>query len=77
VPASLQRFEIRSRQPFATIRRSVGWNFFDLGRFSGAQSSARSANAAYTGGLDLEDTLTARCAFAIEKFSERRDGASS
>jgi hypothetical protein len=46
--------------------------FFYLLRFSGAQSSARSANAAYTEYLDLEDTLTARCAFAIEKFSERR-----
>src|ERR1022692_2733796 len=33
---------------------------------------AESANAAYTKDLDLEDTLTARCAFAIEKFSERR-----
>jgi hypothetical protein len=27
---------------------------------------------AYNEGLDLEDTLTARCAFAIEKFPERR-----
>jgi hypothetical protein len=29
---------------------------------------AGSARAAYTEDLDLEDTLTARCAFAIEKF---------
>jgi len=32
------------------------------------ETTARSRNGAYTEDLDLEDTLTARCAFAIEKI---------
>ena len=33
------------------------------------ETSAISLDGAYTKCLDLEDTLTARCAFAIEKIS--------
>jgi len=77
VSAPLQRFQIYQCQPFATINHQcLSGKFFDLLRFSGAQSWAISANGAYTEDLDLEDTLTARCAFAIEKFPERRNGVS-
>jgi len=33
------------------------------------ETSAGRPDAAYNEGLDLEDTLIARCAFAIEKMS--------
>ncbi len=32
------------------------------------ETSAKSANAGYTGDLNLEDTPTERCAFAIENL---------
>ncbi len=36
--------------------------------FVSGETSAKSGNAGYTGDLNLEDTPTERCAFAIENI---------
>ena len=41
------------------------------------KASAESSNAAYTGSLDLEDNLTARYAFAIERFRGKASDVSN
>src|ERR1700739_1037057 len=62
--------EFRSRvSSMACLAPLSGRNHFS---FKIRKIRAESRRAAYTEYLDLEDTLTARYAFAIERFPERR-----